>query len=549
MLHRRTALILVALLSVLIPVLTGASATTAGADPRPVLEPAAAVTDQVLVWTPCLSRTDDPGFPRTYYRQQCATLTVPEDWADPDGATTRLHVTRLPATHRPARGVLFTNPGGPGAAGADLPLVFGEVGRKPLLRAQDVYGIDPRGTGESDNVTCGDAQPVNTDPRVRSDANVNLLLDGAALVARACDVAGGTYASHVDTAQTVRDLDLLRSLIKADRVNWLGYSAGTWLGAAYATAFPEHTGRAVFDSTVDFTRTWQDAFELQPLGFQRRFDDDFAPWAARNDETLELGATPAAVRTTYERIRAGLDPRRSVLTAPDLDSLLAGAMYSGDLFPLAAFVLIVAADGGLQGPAELSLVRRLRQSIPATLNPFADDAENAAFYATTCNDTAWTQDRAGLAATSARLGRDYPLIGWSTISQPCTFWNRRQRTLPLPTPTGGGVPPSLFVQSEHDPATPIEGARRAVGAFAGSHLLVVRNEGDHALYAGGNACVDRAVERYLNDGTLPTEGATCPGRPLPAGGDLSISSISSISPVRPGDAVNPLVRLHRIAGE
>lgn len=539
MLHRRIALLLAALI---VPVLTSTGAP-ARAEPRPVSELAPAVSDQVLTWKPCLRRADDPGFPRTYYRQQCTTLTAPEDWADPGGATIRLHVTRLPATHRPARGVLFTNPGGPGAAGADLPLVFGEVGRKALLRAQDVYGIDPRGTGQSDNVTCGDAMPVDTDPRVRSDAGVNLLLDSAALVARACDVAGGAYASHVDTAETVRDLDLLRSLIKADQVNWLGYSAGTWLGAAYATAFPEHTGRMVFDSTVDFTRTWQDAFELQPLGFQRRFDDDFAPWAARNDRYFELGSTPAAVQRSYERIRAGLDPRRSSLTAPDLDALLAGAMYSGDLFPLAAFVLTVAADGGPQGPAERSLVRRLQQSTPDTLNPFADDAESAAFFAVTCNDTAWTQDRAGLAASSERLGRDYPLIGWATISQPCTFWNRRQRTLPLPVPSGAGVPASLFVQSEHDPATPVEGARRAAAAFAGSRLLLVTNEGDHALYAGGNACVDRTVERYLNEGTLPRAGATCSGRPLPAGGDLAGSA------VRAGDAMNPLVRLQRIGRE
>jgi pimeloyl-ACP methyl ester carboxylesterase len=557
MLPRRTALILATPLRPLLTalpvltalgaltVLTGAGATTAQAGPPRAAELAPAVADQVLTWKPCLDRDEEPGFPRTYYRQQCTTLTAPEDWADPGGATIRLHVTRLPATHRPAQGVLFTNPGGPGAAGADLPLVFGEVGRKPLLRGQDVYGIDPRGAGQSDNVTCGDAFGVDIDPRVRTQADVNLMLDAAALVARACDVAGGTYLSRVDTAETVRDLDLLRSLIKAPTVNWLGYSAGTWLGAAYATAYPEHTGRFVFDSTVDFTGTWQDAFELQPLGFQRRFDEDFAPWAARNHEYLKLGTTPAAVKRSYERIRAGLDPRRSLLTAPDLDGLLAGAMYSGDSFPLAAFVLDLAADGGLDGPAGQTLqsaVRRLEQSVPATLSPFANDAENAAFLAVTCNDTAWTQDRASLVTTSARLGQEYPLIGWSTISQPCVFWNRRQRTLPLPTPSGAGVPSSLFVQSEHDPATPIEGARRAAAAFAGSHLLVVTNEGDHGLYAGGNSCVDRTVERYLNDGTLPKDGATCPGKPLPAVGDLSAGSARA-------RAVNPLVRLARIERE
>jgi pimeloyl-ACP methyl ester carboxylesterase len=511
----------------------------------------ARIKDQALTWKKCFDRQDEPDLPRTYYRQQCATLTVPEDWADPNGATIKIAVSRLPATHRPAKGVLFTNPGGPGAAGADLPLVFGEAGRKALLRGQDVYGMDPRGVGGSDNVTCGEASVVSTDPRLRTADNENLLMDSAAFLAHACDLAGGAYIDHVDTAETVRDLDLLRSLIHAQTINWLGYSAGTWLGAAYSAAFPEHTGRFVFDSTVDFTGTWEDAFELQAQGFQRRFDEDFLPWAAKYNSLFHLGTTPAAVNKTYERVRASLgDSRTDSVPAVLLDQIMAGTMYSAELFPLAASIL---SDVDLFGGDSVTALRR---SIPTTLNsmshlnPYASDDENAAFLAVTCNDTAWTTSRGQLVATSDRLGADYPLIGWATILQPCSFWAREQRTLPLPVPSGAGVPPSLFVQSEHDPATPIEGARRAATAFAGSRMLVVTKDGDHAIYAGGNACVDRTVETYLNSGTLPDEGATCAGNRLPGPNASSsrAAGMGSASAEAPSSgAVNPLVRLRQVS--
>jgi pimeloyl-ACP methyl ester carboxylesterase len=522
---------------------------------------------QTLTWRACFNRRTESGLPTTYYRLECTNLTAPLDWAAPDGQTVTIAVSRLRTTKKPARGVLFTNPGGPGAAGVQLPLVLVDAGRRTLLRSQDVYGIDVRGAGESTNASCGSAAGLGVDASDRSPDNVDLMLDSAQLVARACDVAGGTVLDHVDTAQTVRDLELLRSLIDAPTINWLGYSAGTWLGANYATAFPERVGHMVLDSNVDFTGTWQDEFEAQPAGFERRFEDDFVPWVAEADTVWKLGSTPAAVLAEYRRIRSRLDPRLPVESPTDLDRLIAGAMYTKDLFPLAAFVLSdlkTTVDGrvgasAVSGPAAVSAASArlaaelpiLRRSVPA---PFSADAEDASFLAVTCNDARWTGGRAGLVTTSARLGHDDPLIGWATINQPCAFWRAPSGSLPRPTPTGAGVPPVLMVQSEHDPATPIEGARRAAAAFAGAHLLTVTGEGDHAVYASGNACVDRAVERFITSGVLP--GApSCPGRPLPDPRELATGSSARMGTLStagtrsvPTAPLNPLLALRRLTG-
>ena len=96
----------------------------------------------------------------------------------------------------------------------------------------------------------------------------------------------------------------------------------------------------------------------------------------------------------------------------------------------------------------------------------------------------------------------------------------------------------LLVQSERDPATPIEGARRTQARLAGSRLLLVRNEGDHAIYASGNACVDRAVERWITAGILPAKGAACAGTALPA----PSRSTAATTDLAPGTASSPLAR-------
>ena len=127
-----------------------------------------------------------------------------------------------------------------------------------------------------------------------------------------------------------------------------------------------------------------------------------------------------------------------------------------------------------------------------------------------------------------------------------------------PAPTGVGLPPVLMVQSDHDPATPIEGARRAASRFAGARLLTVTGEGDHGLYAGGNACVNKAVERFVGSGTLPAEGATCAGRPLPKPDRSTFQARAGSYRVRTADAspsraalpvpgTNPLVALRLLA--
>jgi hypothetical protein len=375
----------------------------------------------------------------------------------------------------------------------------------------------------------------------------------------------------------VQDMDLIRRLLGFDKINYVGYSGGTWLGAYYQTYFPDHVGRFVLDSNTDFTQPWIDTFVAQPQAFERRFREDFATWAAEYDGMLKLGASPRAVIRTYERLRAALKEQPAVEEFLDgsvkisydqntLDQIVAGDMYTKKDFNSLALDLAFLRDlstaqstGGPQAAQrkvdalplarQHQLVRRAtgdtiglrplgrivgvpdnpklgqdKAARPDSMRsatsihplgvPTGDDAEQATFTAVTCNDTPWPQGRVYGDLLSSRLGPRYPLVGWGMNENPCFYWDRP--TLNLPQPTGDGLPTTLMVQSVHDPATNYSLAVSAHSRYAGSRLVTVTREGDHGIYGGVNKCADKIVNTFLTTGKAPAEDTSCVGGGIPA---------------------------------
>ncbi|MCP2255098.1 Pimeloyl-ACP methyl ester carboxylesterase [Prauserella aidingensis] len=488
--------------------------------------------EQRLSWHPC-SEDELGSPPPEQYDLECATYLTPKDWNEADsGESITIAVSRLKAEGESTASVL-TNPGGPGAPGRDFPLRLAEQDR--LRRHQDVIGFDPRGTGHSTNITCGGAIGTgdSLDPRDRSRENLDLILDATEYAADSCQVKSGDLGPLINTFQTTHDMDLLRTLLGRDKINWVGYSAGTWLGAHYAQRFPDHTGRFVLDSSTEFTTTWQRSFDWQPLGFERRWREDFLPWMARYDEQYGFGDSGERARQTYEQVRAALAEKPVELDGQkvgpnELDSAIAGMLYSKSAFPSLAEYLVslrelTGKDRRIASTAALDNVRKLLENTKARgPQPLVvdnghgaqqyDDAYDASFWTIPCNEGRWFGNRMTATWQSELMGRQWPLLGWGWLIQPCIFW--KGKPIDLPKLDGEGVPPTLIVQSENDPATPIEGARRAHEKFAGSRMITVTDEGDHGIYAGDNPAVDKVVEDYLVDGIVP-EDQSIPGSPLP----------------------------------
>ncbi|ACU39904.1 alpha/beta hydrolase [Actinosynnema mirum] len=479
---------------------------------------------QRIDWTPC-AEPDLAGL-------ECGAYRTPRDWGDPeDSRTITIAVSRL--RNDDARRSVLTNPGGPGGQGRFTPLML--QGRQRLVESAELIGFDVRGAGASTNLTCGNLNwRLVADPRDRSRANVERLYDAAELQARTCQTLSGDLHRVVNTEQTARDLDLLRHLLGRDRVDWVGYSSGTWLGAHYATLFPKRVGRFVLDSNADLTARFQTMFhDYFAQAFQRRFDVDYLPWVAKHHDAYGLGRTAGEVKRVYEAVRAKLAeapfilPDGTVLDAIAFDQTAFQTQYRKLLFPmvtpdladLARRLGVVAPE-----PQSASGPRLAASDFPTltTLTALASrypDAENATLFAVACNDTPFHGGRADLARDAERTGSRYPFFGYHQLLAPCAFWKRPPLT--LPKPTGEGAPPLLLVQSERDPATPVEGARRSHKILKGSRMLTVLNEGDHGMYAvGNNPCVDREVEDFLVDGKIPERDLTCSGTALPIPNEL-----------------------------
>ena len=507
--------------------------------------------DQRPVWKQCGDKE---------LRTFCAKITAPRDWSNQGlGNDIQLAVSKVaPAKGKPSR-VVFGNPGGPGGAGLGMAPYL--ASQKALAKDHLAVGFDPRGTGDSANVTCQGSPGFTMDARDRDPWNLELIAEASRLALPYCERQSRGLLPYVNTAQTVQDIDLIRQLLGYDKIDYVGYSAGTWMGAYYQTYFPQHVGRFVLDSNTDFTKPWLDTFSAQPQAFERRFREDFAPWAADYDAQLKLGNSPRLVIRTYERLRAALKKEPAVEEFLDggvkvsydentLDNIVTGDMYTkADFYSLAVDLAFLRglSDAQSKGGARAAqrkvdalplerqrelVERATRRTVGITPfgrapgqavgqnvgqsfgRPFADDAENATFTAVTCNDTEWPQGREYGDLLSARLGPKYPLLGWGMNENPCFYWDRPQLTMPVPT--GNGVPTTLMVQSVHDPATNFSLAASAHSRYAGSRLVTITGEGDHGIYGGVNKCADKIVNTFLTTGKAPDKDTSCKGEGIPA---------------------------------
>jgi len=454
-------------------------------------------------------------------------MTVPLDWDHPGaGQDIQVEVSRLPASD-PARrrGVLFTNPGGPGQPGRLYPLVWALL-EPDVAAVYDVIGMDPRGSGLSNPIPCDPQRPdLPGDLRVRTPATLDALRARALVGAAACVDQARGLARYMNTHQTVRDMDLLRALLGERKISYFGASGGTWLGAWYAREFPRRVDRFAFDSVVDPTGTWYDWQVSMPAAVQRAFETAFLPWLARYDAVYHYGATPQQAEATWEARRAALaasplvlDPgctvRPTEFEQLTWTGIVDGPRIGGGWVGLAR-TLSLLEHVDTATPDELQY---LRQNVVCAAGdmPVEGAAGPLALESIVCGDTA-SPSYAQYEADSERLGRLYPLFGyWHEVRNgACAFWPFPATGSPGAPIGGPGLPPILMVNDELDPITPLEGAQTAARAFPGSRLLVVRGESQHIIYAQGDACVDGAVNAFLLTGVLPPEGAVCDGLPLP----------------------------------
>jgi len=469
---------------------------------------------QKIKWSAC----EGDGMPKDL---QCGKVTVPLDYAKPGDGTLDVALARYRASGK-SRGSVLLNFGGPGGAGISELASDGED-LMGLTNGYDVVTFDPRGVGQSSPVSCGEDAGEAMDESV-DDNDPRAALKELQKAADQCAKHSGPVLPHIGTVNTSRDMDVMRQALGDRKLNYLGFSYGSRLGAVYAAQFPKKVGRMALDGVDTLTEPLAEQGLAGAEGQQTALED-FLTWCTK-DVYCPFGQDPRSARQQVVQLVGSLDqdPVASdfgqEFSGKDLVGAVGQALYSKELWPsleqaLAQLVqegdtsgIMRFSGGGMTVPsahrADGGLVDK--ENVPIDNLP-------AALMAINCADDPDRPTAGQITEDIGKLRAQYdeasPVFGHYRLSQVLTCYGRpkgthfiRDKVRDLHTAK------MLLVGTRGDPATPyrwtVETAERL-----GSSAVVLDNKGEgHTGYASSK-CVHRKVDTFLLYGSLPATGSSC----------------------------------------
>ncbi|WP_200307064.1 alpha/beta fold hydrolase [Streptomyces adelaidensis] len=503
--HKAALAAAVLLATLRVPVVAEGAGGTEGAErAAPADHPSALAPyyDQRPAWRRCQSEA-----PAAY---QCADITVPLDYTRPTGPPLRLRVSRL-MTSVPGkrRGVLLSNPGGPSTAALGDPLQLNDSLSKKVKDRYDLIGFDPRGLATSSPLRCGLTEDELTPFHPYRSAAYTEDVTRARDIAAKCAARNRTRLPYINTRNTARDMDVIRGVLGEKRISYVGWSYGTYLGAVYTQLFPRHSDRFVLDSAVAPDRFGRGTVQAMASGAEPAFRE----WSRRTalkDRTYQLGDTPAKVRATFQRLVARAD--RTPLRYAGSDEEHRGRALTGaDIRDWLRPEFFDAPDRVAREVVALRKARATRPDPrPAGRADSFEDNATALHWAIMCGDNSvsWPRDPARYRHDAVRDGARYPVYGdFASNITPCAFWPRGSE----PATRVDNRVRALVVHKQWDSQTPLPSGRAMHRALHGSRLVYVAGGRGHAVYAfpGAPACVTRAVDAYLTEGSFPGRDVTC----------------------------------------
>jgi pimeloyl-ACP methyl ester carboxylesterase len=438
-----------------------------------------------------------------------------------------------------AQGPMLVNPGGPGGSGL-IYAIFGEFVPDGGGDAYDWIGFDPRGVGGSKPaLSCipdyaGYNRPFYVPITQRLEKT---WLQRSKDYATACDKNQHALLNHLKTVDSVRDMESIRKALGAPKINYYGFSYGTYLGQVYGTMFPDKFRRVIFDGNVNAKRVWYDANIDQDIAFDRNIKVYF-DYVAAHDDVWHLGKTGRDVERLFYSEQAKL------LRQP-ADGKIGPDEWT-DIFLQAGYYVYGWVDVGNAFAAWVHN-RDVRPLIDLYGSPPFDDNGYAVYLGVQCTDVQWPLDwnkwRRDNWITFIRA----PFETWGNawFNAPCLYWKGDVGT-PVKV-DGGKVKDALLINETLDAATPYGGAIETRRLFPTSVLIEGVGGTTHSGSLSGVSCVDDKIVAYLKTGALPARqpggnrsDVQCPAVPAPDPKPASPQSRTASS-----GSLNSAADLHR----
>jgi pimeloyl-ACP methyl ester carboxylesterase len=228
-------------------------------------------------------------------RTQCANLSVPINWDEPKGERFNLgmiRVLRRPANSTAERlGYLFVNPGGPGWTTSSL---INEIAGLPplgpeMLESFDFIGVDPRGVGMSNPIRCNATiynERASLFPKTQEE--YDHMVDKYKRLGDSCLEQTGPLVNYMDTISAAKDMEAVRLALGGEKMNYLGFSYGTQLGAQYAQLFPDNIRTMVLDSMVQHSQSAASNVLIETTAYANELEN-FFEWANTDERSVLKG--------------------------------------------------------------------------------------------------------------------------------------------------------------------------------------------------------------------------------------------------------------------
>ena len=407
-------------------------------------------------------------------------------------------------------------PGGEGGVGRRMPLRYKGT---ELEQVYDLIGLDPRGLDGSTKLYA-EITPAQASFDSRpADEMFPVIAEDMRVREQGCARADDGLRPFINTRNTVRDIDVLRAVVGAEKISYIGHADGSHVGALYGSMFGQHLDRCVLDCSRNPYWPWREQWRAQSLAFRENVDL-WAEWVAERHSRFGLGATQQQVFDRVEEVadRLAAEPVDGIGRTPYDGGVGIGATYRGLWDRLADLVRELRWPTSEANRSDAAKAVMLMAGVVFQWRVVHPTLRSGVTDAVTLEDE-WPTDLEFYFQEMREFREKYP-YGYGVVRvQP---WVGIYRTFQPPEPplTPDDVyrkdyPPGIVVAPTGNAMLRYEGGV-AMARKLGHRLITVEDEGHHEIFAmNRNSQVDELVTRYLVKGILPDEDVRCPGMPRP----------------------------------